>query len=101
MQALLHLDTAQPGSVDAAMAAAVCGHDRDTVVRLLSWNAHEETRWREIEDGALLEEDADLVEVCEAARHQAARMTALLRSALRLIVTQQASRYAREGADHG
>lgn len=65
MLTLRHLDIDEPGSVDPSLAAAICDHDRDLILRLLSRT-----------DGT-------------------ERTTALLRAALRVVVERQASRYDR------
>ena len=65
MRTLLELEAAEPESVDPRLAAAICEHDRDLVLRLLTWSQQQHS----------------------------SEMTALLRAALRVIVERQAARY--------
>lgn len=76
MLTLLELDADEPGSVDPALAAAICEHDRDLVLGLLAWNEHRE----------------------EADPGQAQRMHTLLRGALRVTVERQARSAGRRGS---
>lgn len=75
MQTLLELDLDEPGSVDGALAAAICDHDRELILQLLT-----------------LQQE-------ETASRQRSRMTKLLRAALRITVERQARRAER--SHHG
>lgn len=75
MQTLLELDLDEPGSVDGALAAAICEHDRELILQLLTWQQE------------------------EGASRQRSRMTRLLRAALRITVERQARRAER--SHHG
>ena len=65
MRTLLELDAEAPGSVDPELAAAICEQDRALVIELIGWTSEQETR-------------------------QGARLTHLLRRALRLMVEGEA-----------
>lgn len=93
MLTLLHLDAQEPGSVDARLAASICEHDRDLVLRLLEWNADQENAWRDARDDAEAEGDRGLAGICEDELDQVARTTALLQAALRVVVQRQAARF--------
>ena len=101
MATLIELDAEEPDSVDPRLAAAICDHDRDTILQLLTWNQEQEIAWRQARDEALAEGDGDLADVCEGERDLAQRTTALLRRALRVVVERQAARYERERRSEG
>ena len=67
MRTLLELDAEAPGSVDPELAAAICEQDRALVIELIGWTSEQQTR-------------------------QGARLTHLLRRALRLMVEGEAGR---------
>ncbi len=98
MLTLLELDAAEPGSVDARLAASICEHDRDLVLGLLIWNEEQEVVWRQARDEALDDEGADVAEACTAELEQVQRTIALLRGALRVTVERTASRHDRDQA---
>ena len=84
---LLHLDPHGEG-VDPELAASVCDHDRDLVLRFLCEAAEQEVTWRRSGDNA---QDADEAEA-EACLHEGRAWRATvetLRAALRVIVEQQ------------
>ena len=98
LQTILELEAARPGSVDARLAAAICEHDRDLILKLLTWNQQQEIAWRRSRDDA---GDTELAEVCAGEAEQAERTTALLRGALRIVVERNAVRHGRERSARG
>jgi hypothetical protein len=93
MHTLLELDAESPGSVDADLAASVCGHDRDLILMLITESTEQEIAWREAQDEALLAGDAEEVAACRHELEHVERTTNLLRRALRIVV--EAERDAR------
>ncbi|MBA2532419.1 MAG: hypothetical protein H0V23_10000, partial [Nocardioidaceae bacterium] len=85
---LLQLDPDGEGSVDAATAASVCGHDRDLILRLLRESEEQQIAWRTSADTDAADRDRDEAEAC---RHEASgwgRTIETLRGALRLVFSE-------------
>ena len=74
LRTLLELETEEPGSVDAHLAAGICGHDSGLVLELIEWTT-------------------------EQATPAAERLVSLLRRALRLIVEPADGRPERSPCD--
>ena len=89
---LLQLDADPAGTVDPRLAASVCCHDQERLLRLLHQTEEQEVAWRGSRDQAVLDGDADEAEACEREVVAWARTTALLRRALRLVVERDLGR---------
>jgi len=85
---LLQLDPDGEGSVDAATAASVCGHDRDLILRLLRESEEQQIAWRTSADTAAADRDRDEAEACRREASGWGRTIETLRGALRLVVSE-------------
>ena len=93
LQTLVEIDADAPGSVTPEMAAAVCDLDRELILQLVTASNEREQTWDLTREEVLAEGDPEgLADVCEAECRSAARMTTVLRRALRLVVEQEADR---------
>ena len=93
LQTLVEIDADAPGSVTPEMAAAVCDLDRELILQLVTASNEREQTWTSRTEELLAEGDPEgLAEVCLAECRAAARMTTVLRRALRLVVEQEADR---------
>ena len=98
MSTILQLEDDAPGSVDPALAADICDLDRDLVLELIGQQSGLETGWRERYEQVLLTGDGDEeAAACRGRMDRAARMTNLLRRALRVVVERQAGRRSQDG----
>ena len=102
LQTLIEIDAEAPGSVTPQMAAAVCDLDRGLILELVTWSNERERTWDLTREELLAEGDPEgLADVCEAECRAAARMTTVLRRALRLVVEQEADRLLERSAYDG
>ena len=102
LQTLIEIDAEAPGSVTPEMAAAVCDLDRELILELVTWSNERERTWDLTREELLAEGDPEgLADVCEAECRAAARMTTVLRRALRLVVEQEADRLLERSAYDG
>lgn len=93
MATLLELDAEEPGSVDPELAASICGHDRELILRLITESSEQEIVWRERREQALIAGAPDEAEVVDHEMRHAERTSSLLRRALRVVVeAEQAAR---------
>ena len=85
------------------MAAAVCDLDRELILELVTCEQRARADLGPHRGEELLSEGdpEGLAEVCEAECRSAARMTTVLRRALRLVVEQQADRLLERSAYDG
>ncbi len=86
MLTLLELDAEAPGSVDPELAASICGHDRNLLLELITWNTRQEIEWRQARDEARMAEDRDEADASEHELRHSEQTTNLLRRALRVVV---------------
>jgi hypothetical protein len=89
---LLQLDAEAVGSVDAELAASVCGFDKAVVLRLLGDTGRQEVAWSRARDRAVAARDSGEADACDDELRAWERTTGLLRRALRLIVERQLGR---------
>lgn len=90
LQTIIQLDADPEQTVDAALVAKICSHDRDLILELITQSSRQEIAWRQGHEEALLASDPD---EAEAAAHELEAWegtTRLLRKALRLVVAQDA-----------
>jgi hypothetical protein len=98
LMTLLQLDADAVGTVDADLAAGVCGYDQGLIVRLLAETEGQEVAWRRARDEALLESDGAEAAACRHETEAWERTTVLLRQALRLTVERALGRDRSTGA---
>ncbi|NLD76012.1 MAG: hypothetical protein GX643_05030, partial [Acidimicrobiales bacterium] len=84
---LRELEAETPGSVDADLAARVCGHDQNLILRLIDWAGNQEEAWRKTREEALQAQDGDTAETAKEQADQAEHTASILRRALRVVVT--------------
>jgi hypothetical protein len=92
LQTLLQLDADGSGAVDPQLAAAVCGHDQELIVRLLHQTEEQENAWRKSRDQALLDGDAAEAAACDHELRAWEQTTSVLRRALRFVVERRLGR---------
>jgi hypothetical protein len=98
---LLQLDAEAVGSVDAELAASVCGFDKAVVLRLLGDTGRQEVAWSRARDRAVAARDSGEADACDDELRAWQRTTGLLRRALRLIVERQLGRAHASGGAAG
>lgn len=86
LMTILQLDALEEGSVDADLAASICGDDRDLLLRLIQEASEQDMAWRRSRDAAMLEGDEEEAAACEHEGTAWEETVNTLRGALRLIV---------------
>jgi hypothetical protein len=97
---LLQLDADGTASVDAELAAGVCGFDQGRIVRLLARTDEQEAAWRRSRDEAGRLGDRAEARSCEHELEAWQRTTRVLRRALRLVVERSLGREGVAGSSY-
>lgn len=97
---IMQIEAEEPGSVTPELAASLCEHDRELALALLAGLATAEAEVRERQDLALLAGEAVEVQETDEELGTIARLTSLLRRALRVMAEADMAE-RRRGAGKG